>query len=207
MVHLLQNVKGFDYPDHSDSCDILVTMNTTFLTKKNRSVKLRLLEESDVESRLMYINEISAEDTYIGLSGEQLSFKDEKEYVLNGVKALSDGNELHLVAVFENKIVAVCDARMDLSLKKRSAHIAQLGLTVAKDFRGEGLGEKMMRQTIELIPEYLPDIKLLKLGVFAQNTVAIALYTKLGFKQYGMLPGGVLYRDQYIDHILMYKKV
>ena len=178
-----------------------------FSTKKNRSVELRLLEESDVDSSLKYINTVSAEDTYIGFSGEQLSFEDEKEYVLNVVKTMKEGSELHLVAVFDNQIVAVCDARRDLSLKKRSAHIAQLGLSVAKDFRGEGLGEKMMTKTIELIPEYLPDVKLLKLGVFAENTVAITLYTKLGFKQYGVLPGGVLYRGQYIDHILMYRSL
>jgi len=182
-------------------------MNTTFLTKKNRSVELRLLVESDVESSLKYINTISAEDTFISFSGEHLSIEDEREYVLNGVKALKNGDELHLVAIFENQIVAVCDARRDLSLKKRSAHIAQLGLTVAKDFRGEGLGKKMMTQTIELIPEYLPDIKLLKLSVFTENTAAIALYNKLGFRQYGLLTGGVYYRGQYIDHILMYRSL
>lgn len=111
-----------------------------------------------------------------------------------------------MVAIFENQIVAVCDARRDLSLKKQSVHIAQLGLTVAQDFRGEGLGEKMMGQTIELIPEYLPDIKLLNLSVFAENIAAIALYTKLGFQQYGVLPEGVYYQGQFIDHILMYRK-
>lgn len=183
------------------------TLPHYFISKKNRKVELRLQEERDIESLRTYINTLSAENTYIGFSGEQLSYEDEKEYVLNGVKAMRGGDELHLVAVFENKIVAVCDARRDVSLKKRSAHIAQLGLTVAKDFRGEGLGEKILTLAIESIPVYLPDIKLLKLGVFADNQPAIALYKKLGFEQYGVLPGGVYYRGALMDHIFMYRKV
>ena len=52
---------------------------------------------------------------------------------------MTKGDSLHLVAEFEGRIVAMCDARRDLSLKN-GALTLQFGLTVAQDFRGEGWG-------------------------------------------------------------------
>lgn len=182
---------------------IVIPLPFRFTTKKNRTVTIRLLALEDSEQSRTYINQISTEDTYIGFSGEQLTTEEELNYIQDSLKSMSDGDSLHVVAVFEGKIVAMCDARRDLSLKKRSAHIAQLGLTVAKDFRGEGLGESILRLTIDLLPTYLPTIRLLKLGVFSPNQAGIALYKKLGFTQYGVLPRSILYRGEFVDHILM----
>ena len=180
---------------------------TTFTTKKNRVVTFRLLALEDTEQSRIYINQISAEDTYIGFSGEQLTAEEELSYIQDCVKSMNEGNSLHILAQFEGKIVAMCDARRDLSLKKRSAHIAQFGLTVARDFRGEGLGEAILKLTIETLPLYIKDIRLLKLSVFGLNEVALALYRKLGFQQHGVLPGGILYRGQFVDHFLMSRTI
>jgi len=184
-----------------------VSLPFSFVTKKNRTVTIRLLTLEDSEQSREYINQISTEDTFIGFSGEQLSADQELDYIKEGIASMNEGNSLHLLAEFEGKIVAMCDARRDMSLKKRSEHIAQLGLTVAKEFRGEGLGEAIFRLAIDLIPYYLPNIRLLKLGVFSPNQAGIALYQKLGFNQYGILAGGILYRGAFVDHILMSREL
>lgn len=181
--------------------------STTCVTNKNRVVILRLLSPEDVEESRRYINQISTEDTYIGFSGEQLTSEEEQKYIQDSVHAMTKGDSLHLVAEFEGRIVAMCDARRDLSLKKRSAHIAQFGLTVAQDFRGEGLGEAILSRTIALLPDYISGISVLKLGVFGPNQVAQSLYRKLGFQEYGRLPKGILYRDEFVDHVFMYKSI
>jgi len=33
------------------------------------------------------------------------------------------------------------------------------------------------------------------------------MYEKFGFKKYGCLPGGVLHKGKYVDHLYMYKKL
>ncbi len=180
-----------------------ISLPSSFVTKKNRSVTIRLLTLEDSEQSRAYINQISTEDTFIGFSGEQLTPEEELKYIQDSVQSMLEGNSLHLVAELDGKIVAMCDARRDMSLKKRSAHIAQFGLTVAKEFRGEGLGETILKLTIELLPIYIKDIRLLKLSVFGPNEVALALYQKLGFQQYGVLSGGIFFHDQFVDHILM----
>jgi len=182
-----------------------VSLPFRFITKKNRTVSIRPLTLEDSERSRDYINQISAEDTFISFSGEQLTAEQELDYIQNSIASMNEGNSLHLLAEFEGKVVAVCDARRVLSLKTRSAHIAQFGLTVAREFRSEGLGEAIFRLAIDLVPVYMPNIRLLKLGVFSPNQAGIALYRKLGFTQYGVLPGGILYRGKFVDHILMCK--
>ncbi|MBP9781175.1 GNAT family N-acetyltransferase [Candidatus Woesebacteria bacterium] len=180
-----------------------ISLPLRFTTKKNRTVTIRLLTLEDSEQSREYINQISAEDTFIGFSGEQLTADQELDYIKESIASMNEGNSLHLVAEFEGKIVAMCDARRDMSLKKRSAHIAQFGLTVTREFRGEGLGEAILKLTIDILPTYITNIRLLKLSTFGPNEVALALYQKLGFQQYGVLSGGIFFHDQFVDHILM----
>ena len=182
-----------------------ISLPHPYVTKKNRAVTIRPLTLEDSERSREYINQISAEDTFISFSGEQLTAEQELKYIQDSIASMNEGNSLHLLAEFEGKVVAACDARRVLGLKTRSAHIAQFGLTVAREFRGEGLGEAIFRLAIDLIPTYLPNIRLLKLGVFSPNQAGVALYKKLGFTQYGVLPGGILYRGKFVDHILMCK--
>jgi hypothetical protein len=44
-------------------------------------------------------------------------------------------------------------------------------------------------------------------GVFADNERAAHLYKKFGFKEYGVLPNGVMRKGVYTDHIDMYLRV
>jgi RimJ/RimL family protein N-acetyltransferase len=78
---------------------------------------------------------------------------------------------------------------------------------VAKQFREEGVGTILIEQTIMAAISQLSNMKIVELGVFGNNPIAIHLYKKFGFKEYGRLPEGILHRGEYIDHIYMYKQV
>ena len=52
----------------------------------------------------------------------------------------------------------------------------------------------------------LPGIKLFSLEVFAVNDLAIRMYEKFGFKEFGRLPKAILYKGEYVDEIYMYRE-
>ena len=90
---------------------------------------------------------------------------------------------------------------------KAMSHEGSFGIAVAKNFRGEGVGNLLMKFILEEAKRKLKGLKIITLGVFANNSVAINFYKKFGFKKYGSLPKGILHRGKYIDHFYMYKRV
>jgi len=53
----------------------------------------------------------------------------------------------------------------------------------------------------------IKELKVITLECFTTNTIAISLYQKLGFKEYGRLPQGLKRRGKFVDETLMYKKI
>jgi len=49
-------------------------------------------------------------------------------------------------------------------------------------------------------------VEVLYLKVYAISP-AIELYKRLGYAEYGRLPGGIKYRGEYVDAVSMYKRV
>jgi RimJ/RimL family protein N-acetyltransferase len=61
---------------------------------------------------------------------------------------------------------------------------AEIGMLVARDWRGKGVGSALMQAAIDW-SRARGDIHKLSLGVFAHNAAAIALYEKFGFVEEG----------------------
>ena len=59
----------------------------------------------------------------------------------------------------------------------------EIGMAVAREWRGRGVGSALLAASIELARER--GLHKLSLGVFAQNAAAIALYRKFGFLEEG----------------------
>ena len=96
---------------------------------------------------------------------------------------------------------------VDLHLGKEAvAHVGRLGLTVKKEYRGRGIGRALVEKMIAEARKN-KQIKIIKLGVFAENLVAINLYQSLGFKQFGKLPNGIKHQGKYSDHDYYYLDV
>jgi len=51
-------------------------------------------------------------------------------------------------------------------------------------------------------------LKIITLGVFANNPIALKMYQKrFDLKEYGRLPQGIKHRGKFVDHIFLYKRV
>ena len=59
----------------------------------------------------------------------------------------------------------------------------EIGMAVAREWRGRGVGSALLAAAIEWARER--DLHKLSLGVFAHNAGAIALYRKFGFVEEG----------------------
>ncbi len=82
-----------------------------------------------------------------------------------------------LVAVAGSEIVG------SLHLDASRHGFGELGMAVARDWRGRGVGSALIAAAIEWARER--GLHKLSLGVFAHNAAAIALYRKFGFVQEG----------------------
>ena len=63
-----------------------------------------------------------------------------------------------------------------------------------------------MKEIHSLAKKKIKGIKIFLLDVFANNDRAKDLYNSFGYKEYGLLPKGLLHKGKYIDNIAMYKK-
>lgn len=175
-----------------------------FTSKKGNAVTLRYLQWSDLEQMTQYINRLSAEDTFITFSGEVISTADEAKYLSSLFVDFEFGNKVVVAAFMEDMLVGSCDVARDIANKERRKHVGALGISIKKEYRGEGLGEELMRTAIAEAQKYILGLRIITLHVYGKNDIAQSLYKKIGFIEYARLPEGVKYKDEFIDDISMY---
>lgn len=179
----------------------------TFTTKKGKEAVIRYPKWEDLSQMLSFINRISLEDTYVTFSGEVVTEEGEMYYLAEMFKGMEIGDNVYLSCFVENQFAGSCSILRDMLGRRRSYHVGVYGITIAKDFRGEGIGEELSVATIEEAKNMISGLTLLRLQMYGPNVVARHLYEKLGFVEYGKLPEGVWYQGEYVDEIIMYKRI
>ena len=96
-------------------------------------------------------------------------------------------NEIEIIAVV-NGVVAGTAGIEAVGTKYKVRHRAELGISVAKEFWGLGIGRALMDACIECARQagYVQ----LELDVVSENSRAISMYEKAGFEEYGRNPKG-----------------
>lgn len=173
-------------------------------TESGEDLVIRYIERDDGRAVLRYINELSFERTFVRMQGEQLSLEEEQKYVDGQVNRINNKESAHLLAFVSGKLVGVSSIDMRDKVEK---HVGLFGISVAKDFRGQGIGKLLMDSVISESMDNIPRLRLILLSVHAANSVAIEMYKDAGFVEYGKLPEGLFYKDNYVDELFMYKKV
>lgn len=173
-------------------------------TKKGLEIIVRYLAKDDIEMLLTYINTLSKECTFIKFQGEQLTLKEEKKYLDDFLEKSEKNLAVKLLVFTGSKLVAVSDITPS---DKIESHIGSFGITVATEYRNQGIGKLLTNLVLAEAKKNLKDLRIIKLGVFANNPIAKIMYEKFGFIEYGNLPEGVKHKDKYVNHLYMYKKI
>lgn len=172
-------------------------------SKSGKNLIIRYLTGDDTQILLDYINALSKEQTFIRSQGEQLTLEEEQKFVEKNLKGIAEGTAVQLLAISEGKLIGVSGVYMAEKVEK---HVGTFGISLAKEFRGEGLGTILMEKVL-VEAKNLKGIRIVTLTMFGTNEIAKKLYEKMGFTEYGRLPKGIAYKGSFIDYVYMYKNL
>jgi len=152
----------------------------------------------DVREFQRFINTLTRERTYL-LVDQPVTLKDEKQWLKTQVTAQKKGQHLFLNASVNGRLVGNCVATLGVGRNKGNIN---LGVAIAKQWRGKGLGALLLTELIER-SEKKWHPKNFYLHVVSANTQARHLYESLGFRIIAQLPEWFEYHNRYLDEYLL----
>jgi putative acetyltransferase len=161
------------------------------------AVQLRRARPSDAEDLAALMNDPAV---YPGVL--QLPFTGEDHWRKRldepGGAATAD---LHLVAVVDGRVVASAGV-FAATPPVRRRHAMSLGIAIAGDWQGRGIGDQLMTALLRHADRWLGVLRL-ELTVWSDNARAIALYRRHGFEVEGTHRAYALRDGAYVDAIAM----
>lgn len=111
-----------------------------------------------------------------------------------------DADSHLLVAELQEKVVGVVG--LNIMKNPRMRHSASLGISIRKEYQGQGIGKKLMEKILDLADNWLMLIRV-ELGVLEDNEKAMNLYKSLGFEVEGKKKYAIVRNGKYVDEYLM----
>jgi len=176
-----------------------MTIVRKFTNQKGKKVVIRYPRWTDLDELLAFANKLSRENTYVMLSGEVISRKQEEKYLREIIEAIAKKERIHLVATVDGKLAANSGITI---FKRRKSHVGELNISVTRAYRGEGLGAALLKSLLDEAARH--GLRLVVLTTMENNRRAIHIYEKAGFRQAGIIPGVYSYHRKFIGEILMY---
>jgi putative acetyltransferase len=119
---------------------------------------------------------------------------------IDEMNAVTAGAELFIVAERGGRVVG--NAGMHPLPQVRRSHVAGIGMSVALDAQGQGVGTALMVALIDWADNWARLLRL-ELTVFTDNPAAIALYKKFGFQIEGTHRAYALRNGAFADVLAM----
>ena len=154
-----------------------------------------------METWFSFFPEAEADPSFgLSLYRERPSVEEEQKWFRGALQDVENGNLVKVVAEVDGHVVGWCDVRR-VAPKTHNDHRGSLGICVRKGYRSRGIGKALLAAAIE---ECRKKFDSLELTVLTNNEPAIRLYSKFGFRKYGMRPSAIKRGGKYFDEHLMY---
>jgi RimJ/RimL family protein N-acetyltransferase len=118
--------------------------------------------------------------------------------------SLDSSNSVFLLAESAGRVVGELSCKG--GTRRAFRHAATLGMSVSPEWRGRGIGSRLMSAAVEWARS-AAEIARLELFVFAGNAPAIALYQKFGFVEEGRRRSAILHEGRFVDDLMMARMV
>ena len=167
------------------------------------SFSVRPADAADAEELTRLAEAVSAEPEgwLISIGGEWRSVGEERRYL----KALRRFPHAAVFVAERDDGALVGRLSVARDTHPASAHVADLGLMVAKDARRQGIGRALLDAAVAWARG--AGVRKLELHVFPWNVPAIALYESFGFVREGYRKGHYQRDGDEVDAILMAYRV
>ncbi len=178
-------------------------MERTAVLKTGETILLRGPAVTDAGACLEYLSAVATETDFLLQSAERvasLTVEREEAFLQSRI---DNPYDLNVLGFIDGELVTMFNA--EASPNPRIGHVAEVAIAVKKAHWGKGIGALAFEVMLDWARER--GIRMLRLGVFAHNTRAQALYRKMGFAQCGRHADAFLVNGQYIDEILMERRV
>ena len=149
-----------------------------------------------------YARVMSDPAVYPGLM--QLPYNNEQQWRERLTEITAPGKvDLILVAERDGAIVGNCGLHpLNLPAQVRRRHVASIGIAVAAEAQGQGIGSALMQAMCDYADRWLGLLRL-ELTVYVDNARAIALYRRFGFETEGRMRGYAMRDGELVDAFSM----
>lgn len=161
---------------------------------RKMSITVRQIELKDAKGFYKALSSVAAEKKYI-LTLEPPSFESTQTFIRSNI----ENNHAQYVAESNETIVGWADI---IPFTRQSmTHVGSLGIGVISEFRGQGIGRRLLEITIE--HAWQQGLKRLELEVFSDNEIAMNLYKKYGYQVEGIKRYARCLNGDYQDIVVM----
>ena len=155
----------------------------------------------DAENMMNYLDLIAGESENLtfGIGEINITLEDEKEFIDAALKA---DNQYFIIAEYKGKIIG--NLNFASGIRPRISHAGEFGVSVAKEFWGNGIGTELITNLIDWAKEN-KKISKINLQVKEENKNAMKLYEKLGFEVEGLIKRTFFIDGKYYNSYFMGK--
>src|SRR5690554_574334 len=165
--------------------------------KNGEEVIIRKAHSEDASRVIEYIKKVANESDCLTFNTEEFNktIEEEKELIKN---TNQKENCIFLIAEVKEKIVGMLN--FNASDRSRIRHMGEFGISVLKEFWGQGIGSLLLKYLLEWSKE-TKIIRKINLKVREDNQRAIELYINFGFEKEGIISRYFCINNKFYDAI------
>jgi RimJ/RimL family protein N-acetyltransferase len=170
------------------------------VAKDGTEFGIREPTSADAKAMMRYINSVIREKKSGIIMDRPVTLKQEEEWLKARLEEIRKRTTVILVAEVDGKIVGNCHVSRHPWKEK---HRAAIGIALVREARGKGIGQVLMKETMELSAKRMAGLESFDLSVLEYNDRAQALYRSLGFFEVGCIPRSMKEGEEYSDEKIM----
>ena len=171
-----------------------------FSLNDGSTILLRLAGCGDAEKIIEVIKTDAPDRSYVLME----HYGSKPDSIKSYICGMDPERNLLLVAVSGGEVIGVLSGiQMDQGRRPHTAHVMNIGLHIAPEHRGLGIGSKMLDYAAAWAKEH--DFEKLETDIFITNKKSLHLFERAGFIEEGTRQKRIRIGKQYIDEVLLGK--